>query len=261
MKRKNILKLRRNLGNVSSILKESNLPALEAEILLSFVLGKSRTALFAHPETKVQFTDEQRFKDLVRRRHLGEPIAYITGEKEFYGLRLKIDCRALIPRPETEELVLEALKVRPRSVADIGTGSGGIALALAAHLPKAKIYATDISEEALDLARENADLLRLSPRIKFLKGDLTDPLPEPVDLIVANLPYIMRAWITKLPKEVREFEPKVALDGGEDGLKYYRELFARAPRKLTERGKILYELDGRILVWTPGVRAPKQASP
>ncbi len=255
MKRKNILKLRRNLPNVSSLLKETSLPALEAEILLSFVLGKPRTVLFAHPETKVEFADERRFLELVKRRKSSEPIAYIIGEKEFYGLRLKVDRRALIPRPETEELVLESLKTHPRSVADIGTGTGAIAIALAAHLPKAKIYATDISEDALDLARENAELLKLDHRIKFLKGNLAEPLPEPVDLIVANLPYIMRSWLAKLPQEIRDFEPAVALDGGEDGLKFYRELFRTAKKKLTERGKILYELDGRVLLWTP-VREP-----
>lgn len=249
MKRKNILKLRRNLPNVSRLLVESKLPALEAEMLLAQILKTPRTYLFAHPETKVRFADETKFWQLVKRRQAGEPVAYLTGEKEFYGLKLKIDRRALIPRPETEELVLEALKLKPKTVADIGTGSGAIALALASHLPKAKIYATDISDEALDLARENANRLKLDHRIKFLKGNLAEPLIEPVDLMVANLPYIISSWISKLPKEIKTFEPKIALDGGDDGLKYYRELFSQASDKLTKQGRILYELDGRIYVW------------
>jgi|SRR5581483_2128579 len=259
MKRKNILKLRRNLESVSTVLHRSRLPALEAEMLLSSVLQKPRTEIFAHPETKVRFQDLVRFETLVRRRHGGEPVAYLTGEKEFYGLRLKVDRRALIPRPETEELVLEALKQHPRSVADIGTGSGAIALALAAHLPKASIYATDISEEALDLARENALRLKLDARIKFLRGNLAEPLPEPVELMVANLPYIMSPWLKNLPKEITEFEPNLALDGGVDGLKYYRELFARASEKLLPGGKILYELDGTVRVWEP--TAPRSEQP
>lgn len=251
MKTKNILKLRRNLTNVGSLLRESNLPALESEILLARILNIPRTHLFAHPETKVRFEDQKSFEALVARRRLGEPIAYLTGEKEFYGLKLKVDRRALIPRPETEELVLEALKLNPSSVADIGTGSGAIALALAAHLPKAKLYASDISDEALDLARENAELLKLTSRIRFLKGNLLESLPEPVALIVANLPYIMTDWVKNLTPEIREFEPEMALDGGTDGLKWYRELFLAAPTKLLPGGVVLYELDGRVYVWTP----------
>lgn len=251
MKKKNIRKLWRNRPNVSSILKDSGLPSLEAEILLSHILKVPRTTLFAHPETKLSSTQVLHMDKLVRDRHLGVPIAYLTGEKEFYGLRLKVDRRALIPRPETEQLVLEALKLNPGLVADIGTGSGAIALALAAHLPYSKIYATDISEEALDLARENAELLKLGHRIKFLQGHLAEPLPEPVDLIVANLPYIMTPWLKSLPKEILEFEPLIALDGGWDGLRWYRELFDKASEKLLPGGRILYELDGRVLVWEP----------
>ncbi len=251
MKTKSILKLRRNLTNVGSLLRESNLPALESEILLSHILRIPRTHLFAHPETKVRLEDQKSFEALVARRRLGEPIAYLTGEKEFYGLKLKVDHRALIPRPETEELVLEALKLNPSSVADIGTGSGAIALALATHLPKAKVYASDISEEALELARENAELLHLGARIRFLKGNLCEPLPQKVDLIVANLPYIMTPWIKSLPDEIKNYEPVLALDGGDDGLLWYRQLFDLAKDKLNPNGRILYELDGRVLVEFP----------
>lgn len=251
MKKKNILKLRRNLRNTGDLIAESNLPALEAEILLAHILGNSRVELFTHPEGKIRFVDEKVFQSLVARRQRSEPIAYIIGEKEFYGLKLKVDPRALIPRPETETLVLEALKLNPKSVADIGTGSGAVALALAKHLPDAKIYATDISGEALQLALENARRLGLAKKITFLQGSLLEPIPEPVELITANLPYVRRRWIEELPIEIKNFEPRIALDGGGDGLEWYRELFAKAKAKLLPGGEILYELDGRILFWNP----------
>lgn len=251
MKKKNILKLRRNLTSVSSSLRYANLPALEAEILLSFVLKTPRTKLFSHPEMKIKFEDYQTFQDLVTRRRGNEPIAYILGSKEFYGLILKVDRRALIPRPETENLVLEALKLNPQSVADIGTGCGAVALALAKHLPHAKIYASDISEDALSLAKENAVGLGLADRITFLQGSLAEPVPEKVDLMTANLPYVRRPWIKELPEEIKDYEPRVALDGGEDGLFWYRRLFDQAKGKLNPGGEILYELDGRIFFYEP----------
>jgi release factor glutamine methyltransferase len=139
------------------------------------------------------------------------------------------------------------LKLSPKSVADIGTGSGAIALALATHLPQAKIYATDISPAALDLARENAHRLGLENKITLLLGSLAEPLPSPVELIVANLPYIKTSGIKVLPKEIKDFEPILALDGGRDGLELYRELFRQAPTKLLPGGQILYELDGQVL--------------
>lgn len=251
MKKRNIRKLWRTRPSISNILMNAKLPSLEAELLLSYTLKTPRIKIFAHPEAKVSLQNEETFKKLVQQRKLGVPLAYLLGEKEFYGLRLKVDRRALIPRPETEELVLEALKKNPKKVADIGTGSGAIALSLATHLPYSKIYATDISDEALDLARENAELLKLSNRITFLQGHLADPLPEPVNLIVANLPYIMTPWLKNLPKDIVEFEPMVALDGGEDGLRWYKELFETASEKLLPGGVILYELDGRVRIYEP----------
>lgn len=251
MKKKNILKMRRGLKNISYLLRDSNLPGLEAEMLLSHSLGLPRPHLFAHPEQKVNFEFEQTFLDLVKRRHIGEPIAYLIGSKEFYGMRLKVDHRALIPRDETEGLVLEALKLEPKSVADIGTGSGAIALALAKHLPKSKIYASDVSAEAISLALENAKDLGLEKRVTFLVGSLLDPIPGPVDLITANLPYVRNWMIKELPVEIKEHEPLIALDGGDDGLFWYNQLFSVAKEKLNPGGEILYELDGRIYVWTP----------
>ena len=174
MKQKDILKTRRTLPSISNALHWADLPALEAEILLAHALEVSRTSLFAHPETKLDHTYWEKFQNLVDRRHTGEPIAYLIGYKEFYGMKLKTDPRALIPREETEDLVLEALKLNPSSVADLGTGCGAIALALAKHLPNAKIYASDVSREAIDLAQENAEALGLQDQVTFLIGHLAN---------------------------------------------------------------------------------------
>lgn len=251
MKPKAILKTRRTLPSISNALHWADLPALEAEMLLAYVLDKPRTLLFAHPETKLHQSDWEKFQNLVNRRHSGEPIAYLTGYKEFYGMKLKTDPRALIPREETENLVIEALKLNPKSVADLGTGAGPIALALAKHLPDAKIYASDISKEAIALAQENTSALGLQDRVSFLIGHLAEPLPEPVELITANLPYVRNWMIPELPNEIKDYEPRVALDGGANGLKLYDELFTTVGDKLLPGGQILYELDGRIYVWTP----------
>jgi release factor glutamine methyltransferase len=254
VKPKAILKTRRLLPSIHDALVWADLPALESEILLSAVLNLDRTNLFTHSENKLNHSGWEKFQRHVMRRKQNEPIAYILGYKEFYGLKLKVDKRALIPRPETEELVLEALKLNPQSVADIGTGCGAIAIALAKHLPKAKIYASDVSAEALQLARENAKLQGIYDRITFLNGSLAEPLPEPVELMTANLPYVRRWMIDKLPEEIKDYEPRIALDGGDDGLYWYKKLFSQASEKLLPEGEILYELDGRIFVWTPQVK-------
>ena len=245
-------KLRQNL-TVSEALKWSKLPTLEAEMLLAHNLDLPRIALLTHPENMVNPADLIKFQNLVVRRKNNEPISYIVGFKDFYGLKIKTDQRALIPRIETEDLVEEALKLNPRTVADLGTGSGAVALALASALPNVKIYATDISAEALELAQENAALLGFSNRITFLQGHLTNPLPELVDLITANLPYVRNWMIDELPREIKDYEPRVALDGGDNGLILYNELFATAQDKLRKNGYILYELDGRIYFRQPQV--------
>jgi release factor glutamine methyltransferase len=252
MKSRAILKSRRTLPSISNALHWAKLPALEAEILLAHSLKTSRTSLFAHPETKLDHATWERFQNLITRRHSNEPIAYIIGYKEFYGIRLKTDARALIPREETEDLVQEALKLCPKSIADLGTGCGAIAIALAKHLPReTKIYASDISKDAVELAGENAKQLNLSKRITLLTGYLAKPIPEPVDLITANLPYVRNWMIKELPTEIKDYEPRIALDGGDDGLQLYSELFETVGKKLRPGGEILYELDGRIYVWAP----------
>jgi release factor glutamine methyltransferase len=221
--------------------------SLDAAVLLGHVLGLSRAALYTHPERELTAEELAQFEGMVARRAQGEPVAYLTGHKEFMGLDLLVDRRALIPRPETELLVEMALQeVRRRQnaselcVADIGTGSGAIALALAAQSPQlGLIYATDLSAEALALAEENARRLSLEGRIRFLQGDLLEPLPEPVDLLLANLPYI--AQEEPLAPTVRDYEPHLALFGEEDGLGHLRRLLSSAPPHLKPGAALMLE--------------------
>lgn len=226
-------------------------PALDAQLLLAHVTGLSRTSVLAYPERALIADEAERYAALVARRAAHEPLAYLTGHRAFMGLNFLTDARALIPRPETELLVTAALaEVDARKavggkapvVADIGTGSGAIAIALAAQAPRlTRIYATDISNDALDLAGENAQRLGVADRIQFLLGDLLEPLPEPVDLLLANLPYVAPREEPSLPDDVRRYEPSLALYGADDGLGHLRRLFAQAPEHLNPGAAILLE--------------------
>jgi release factor glutamine methyltransferase len=216
-------------------------PALDAQVLLSHVTGAARAALLAYPERTLADARATAYAALVARRAAGEPVAYLVGHREFLGLDFLTDARALIPRPETELLVEAALtEARTRLdagaypiAADIGTGSGAIALSLAALEPRLpRVYATDVSLGALALARENAARLGVAERVTFLQGDLLAPLPEPVDLLLANLPYVAPRDAVTLPPDVRAYEPALALYGGGDGLDHLRRLFAEAPAHL-----------------------------
>lgn len=225
-------------------------PALDAQVLLAHITGLGRASLLAYPERALGDDAATRFAALVGRRLAGEPVAYLVGHREFAGLDLITDQRALIPRPETELLVeaaLAALRERlaheipaqPPLAADIGTGSGAIALALAALEPRiAHVYALDLSADALSLARENAELLGFSERVSFVQGDLLAPLPEPVDLILANLPYVAPREAQSLPDDVRRYEPELALYAADEGLALLRRFFAQAPGKLRRGGLI-----------------------
>lgn len=221
---------------------------LDAELLLAHSLGLTRSVLLAHPERPLSRADLEALSALLHRRTAREPLPYLTGQREFFGLNFAVDPRVLIPRPETELLVERALALAsdrtspsPLLLADIGTGSGCIAVALAAHLPRATIYASDVSADALAVAQGNAARHGVASRIRFYQGDLLSALPEPVQIIVANLPYISeREWPT-LPPEVR-WEPRVALDGGPDGLDLVRRLLAQAPSYLAADGALLLEI-------------------
>jgi release factor glutamine methyltransferase len=212
-------------------------PELDAQLLLAHVLGVTRVAVLAYPERALRPEAAQSFTSLVKRRMNGEPVAYLTGHREFMGVDLLTDPRALIPRSETELLVEAALaEIRarlartpdaPPLVAEIGTGSGAIAIAVAVHEPRVRhIYATDLSEKALELAASNVRRAHVERHISLLRGDLLDPLPERVDVLLANLPYIPDAEAPSLPRDVREHEPASSLFAGSDGLQFLRRFFA-----------------------------------
>jgi release factor glutamine methyltransferase len=287
-------------------------PRLDAEILLTHALGITRSQLHAHPQSRLSSAELASYRQLIERRTLREPVAYIVGHKEFYGLDLSVDSRVLIPRPETELLVEKAIEISQRQsvvagvckscgserrlsseayrnqasgswatrlasirrsaptlrqaqddarpaldslfssqspnsymrpvIADVGTGSGAIAVSLAVHLPQAVVYATDASPEALEVAACNCRRHRVEDRVHLLQGHLLKPLPEPVDLIVANLPYVSQAELAQLPPEISLYEPREALDGGSDGLDHIRRLLAQAKGHLKPGGVVLLEI-------------------
>jgi release factor glutamine methyltransferase len=231
---------------------------LEAEVLLRYALSwpnrpaASRAHLFANLRSKFDPFRETIFEQLLVQRLGHEPSAYILGYKEFYGIDLETTPDALIPRPETELLVDEALRVAPNgpcAIADVGTGCSAIAVVLATRLPQATVYAIDVSERALALAARNVERHGLTSRVRLLHGDLLDPLPEPVDIIVANLHYVKTSDWEALPPEIREHEPREALDGGPDGTAALERLLRTASPHLRHGGRLLAEIG-----WDEGER-------
>ncbi len=218
---------------------------LDADVLLAHALGISKEHLYSHPEALVDGDAEAAFRALVERRAAGEPVGYLRGWKEFYGLRFAVDPRVLIPRPETETLVDAILAAGPRLVADIGTGSGAIAVALAMHSPACRVIATDISQDALDVARANASAHGVAGRIEFRQGDLLEPIRERVDAVAANLPYLTDASVAEWTGDQRSlaFEPRRAVLAGVDGLSLIRRAIADLPRVLVAGGAGYFECD------------------
>lgn len=221
-------------------------PRLTAEVVLSHALGLTRTQLLTHREGSLTPDQLARAQRDVDRLVKGEPLAYVVGHKEFYDVDLLTDRRALIPRPETECLIEHALKAfahHPAPViADVGTGSGAIAVTLAKHLPRARIIATDLSPDALELARENARRIGSAARIDFRVGSLLEPVGEALDLLSANLPYIDDKIWPYLASTIRGHEPKMAFIGGPDGLDLVRGLLRDAPRVTRPGSLILLEI-------------------
>ena len=220
-------------------------PRLDAEVLLSYLLGQKRIFLYVHFDQPLTAEELARYREMVKRRAAGEPVAYICGEKEFMGLTFKVTPAVLVPQPDTEtlvEAVIERLKGKEGArIADVCTGSGAIALALAHYLPETSVAATDISADAVSIAKENAESLGLSERVVFCEGDLLAPLSgETFDAIVSNPPYIPSAEIAGLPCEVRA-EPIIALDGGADGLDFYRRLVHESAALLKDGGFLAVE--------------------
>jgi release factor glutamine methyltransferase len=227
---------------------EPDTAALDADVLLAHVLGVGKEALFAHPERRLSAAEEARYQALIARRGLGEPVAYLRGFKEFYGLRFSVDARVLIPRPETEVLVdaaRERIAGRPLTVADVGTGSGAIAIAIAAHEHGVRVIATDRSRDALAVAEANALWNGVADRVEFRHGDLLAPITERVDIVCANLPYLPDASVERWVGERSSlaFEPREAVVAGADGLSVIRRCVADLPRVLASDGAAFFECD------------------
>ena len=227
---------------------------LQAELLLAHLLKLPRMRLYLNFERALSPAETDALRELVKRRGQREPLQHIIGSTSFCGYEIAVNRHALVPRPETELLAelgwqfLSTLNAQRSNAFDFGTGTGCIAITLAARCPNAKITATDISADALALAKENAERNQVAERIEFLQGDgfAAVPKDEPFDLIISNPPYIPSAEIATLQPEVRDFDPRGALDGGADGLDFYRKLAAEAQPFLKPGGKIMLEFgDGQ----------------
>lgn len=239
-----------NLGgwiaeNRANLLGKTEYPTIEINAIAAHVLQKSTSWVIGHPETILNIDQLQVLNGGVKRLLTGEPLAYITGTRSFFGLDFFIDQRVLVPRPETELLVEHAigwLDEHPgrHTIADLGTGSGIIAISLAKHYPDLKVTAVDLSSAALEVARMNADFHQVADRIKFFEGDLLEGQDERYDMILANLPYIPSSVLETL--KVVEFEPRLALDGGADGLFLFTKLFDQIPERIAPGGFTILEI-------------------
>lgn len=222
----------------------SSSPRLDAEVLLAHTLGVGRAALLARATDPIDHDAQSQFDTLIARRATGEPVAYLTGHKEFYGLDLYITPNVLVPRPETESAVEACLEALPNkesgSMADIGTGCGAIVVAVCKHRPNVRAYTTDISPLAIEVARRNCEAHSVEGQITLLVGHLLEPLTERVNVIVANLPYVPPG---EASPDVATWEPQVAVfGGGEDGTALIREFLLHAPDYLLPGGAVVMEV-------------------
>ena len=230
----------------SKILAENKIDdaSLEAEILLRHTLNIDRTRLFVEYDATLSSQQKTDFLNKIARRAEGVPTAYITCMREFYGLEFYVDEHVLIPRPETELLVEKTIDIARNHdsplIVDVGTGCGNIAVSLAANLPHARIYATDISKTALNVAELNCKKHNVSKQVRLIAGSLLEPITEPADIIVANLPYVRTSDLPTVNTD--GFEPRIALDGGEDGLDVIRRLCSQVEGKLKTSGTLLLEI-------------------
>lgn len=244
------MKLRALIRDLKESLEKTSPTALlEVQVLAAQVLQKDKLYLLTHPDREVTEDEEARIRLYVDKRKDGIPLQYLTRRQEFMGLDFEVNPHVLIPRPDTETLVEAVIKdfedCEKPEIIDIGTGSGAIAVSLAYYLPRARIYAVDISEEALETARKNAKSHGVDGRIDFLQGSLFEPLPQPLkkfDAVVSNPPYIPTGDIEGLQTEVSVHEPRAALDGGPDGLCFYRLIAEKAPLYLKPSGGLYFEV-------------------
>ncbi|MFC2033822.1 peptide chain release factor N(5)-glutamine methyltransferase [Chloroflexota bacterium] len=234
------------LAHTSKVLADNDIeePTLESEILLRHALKINRIQLYSELENELKPEGKRKFWKLIERRLKHEPIAYITENREFYGLNFYVNHDVLIPRPESEMLVEQALKITKNqaisTIAEIGTGCGSIAISLALNLKQVNIYATDISSKALNIARINCQKHGVADKICLLEGDMLDPLPETVDLIIANLPYVKQSELSSI--NTIGFEPSLAFDGGPDGLGAIYKLCNQISGNLNQKGYIILEI-------------------
>jgi release factor glutamine methyltransferase len=252
------MQLRETLQSGLKTLLEQHVPSaqLAAELLLMHVLGCDRGYLHSHFEIDIPSDAVDRYSRLVAERATGKPTQYITGHQEFWGLDLEVTPDVLIPRPETEHVVEAVVdlarhfKAKARAalrIADVGTGSGCIALALAWEFPRAEIYATDISRPALVVAARNEERVGMRGRVRLLEGNLLDPLFEAglagtLDFVVSNPPYVAKSELSMVQREVREFEPRIAWGGLERGEQVYARLFPQALDALKPGGYVVVEI-------------------
>jgi release factor glutamine methyltransferase len=241
------------LRKYTSILKQHGLDeaAEDAKILLCSVLGLSISQLYAQSDRVLSDEELHRMEGLLDKRINRVPTAYLVNSRQFYGMDFYVDNRVLIPRPETEVLVDEAIKFGQEwrkknqgvmNIADVGTGSGAIAVALAANIPGSIVYATDISEDALSVAAINIQKHDFAGRIKLAKGYLLEQIIEKLQMVVANLPYIKESDLALLPPEISKYEPRAALDGGKNGTAMIQELIKQSAGKIATGGAVLLEI-------------------
>jgi len=235
--------------------KHIDSPRLAAEVLLAHVLGMKRIDLYLDFERPLTSAEVSRYRELIRRRVAREPLQYIIGRQEFWSLDFTVNPHVLIPRPETEllvEQVIEHCKQRigagekQITVLDLCTGCGAVAISIAKEVPQARLWATDLSPEAISIARANAQKHGVLEKIEFLEGDLFEPVRDKKDhfhIIVANPPYVAEEDYEKLPPEVREYEPRMSLDGGPDGMVLIERILRNAPDFLTSAGVVMIEMD------------------
>jgi release factor glutamine methyltransferase len=237
-------------------------PRMNAELLIVFTLDCDRAYLYAHPERELSTEELDRYDEALARRAAGVPAQYITGHQEFWGLDLIVSPAVLVPRPETEHVVEAVLELARKQesgelrraggpaprIVDVGTGSGAIALALAKELPEAEIHATDISPDALEIARANAARHRMTARISFHHADLLEGLPaDGFDFVVSNPPYVGESEEDQVQLEVRKFEPRNAVFAGPTGLEVIERLVPQADKSLRPRGWLVFEISGTIV--------------
>ncbi len=227
---------------------------IEARILLGHIAKLSPAQIYANPKQALSPEQERDLQLLIERRLRREPSAYIVSRKEFYGIDFYVDSRVLIPRPETEILIDAALEFAKDNstwllsqrgailIADVGTGCGAIAISLALNLPQSRVYATDISSSAIQVAKLNCEYHKVTEQITLFQGNLLEPVPQRVDIIIANLPYIKSSELPRLSPEIAGYEPRVALDGGRSGLDLIRQLVEQAGEKINPKGCLLLEI-------------------